>query len=295
MIMPLAAEAEMEKVDLPIFIIGPHRSGTGFLANILKQHPRVVYVREPSHIWNIGNRRKDSDRLAERDLNPSIRKKIRNEFASILLDSKAERILEKTPSNCLRIPFIKAIFPEAKIIFLVRDGRSVISSTVRMRKTPPNSIRRGVWVRMKETPLHHWPKYINRLPLFLSRLRRSPPDYWGPKPDGWRDWVSNDDLEVVVAKQWAAMIETAVQDLEDLGDEHLLVRYEDLVADTDDEVGRILSFCQLPDNTKVYEYAKINADPSLVRRWEQDLSDDVVKQAELIMRKANLSIGYEWM
>jgi len=41
---------------------------------------------------------------------------------------RPRRLLEKTPENCLRLPFLLEIFPDARIIHLTRDGRSNISS-----------------------------------------------------------------------------------------------------------------------------------------------------------------------
>lgn len=44
---------------------------------------------------------------------------------------RARRVLvEKNPRHTLRIPFLKAIFPDAKIIHIVRDGRDVTCSLV---------------------------------------------------------------------------------------------------------------------------------------------------------------------
>src|SRR5690606_13738695 len=40
----------------------------------------------------------------------------------------AVRLLEKTPKNALRIPFLKAVFPDARFIYLHRDPRQVLPS-----------------------------------------------------------------------------------------------------------------------------------------------------------------------
>ncbi len=38
------------------------------------------------------------------------------------------RMLEKTPKNALRVPFLARVFPEARFIYLHRDPRPVLAS-----------------------------------------------------------------------------------------------------------------------------------------------------------------------
>ena len=40
------------------------------------------------------------------------------------------RMLEKTPKNSLRVPFLARVFPEARFIYLYRDPRQVLSSMI---------------------------------------------------------------------------------------------------------------------------------------------------------------------
>jgi hypothetical protein len=37
-------------------------------------------------------------------------------------------VVEKSPRNALRIPFLRAVFPEARFVVIVRDGRDVACS-----------------------------------------------------------------------------------------------------------------------------------------------------------------------
>jgi len=59
---------------------------------------------------------------------PKVVKNIRQAF------EKYERthggvVVEKTPSNVLRIPFINEVFPEARYIHIYRNGYDSVSST----------------------------------------------------------------------------------------------------------------------------------------------------------------------
>src|SRR5688572_17089878 len=113
----------------PILFIGTQRSGTTWMGSVLAKHPRLAYWPEPRHVWTRGNSYRPDDRLTAADARPRVARHIRDTFAHFVQERGKERLVEKTPSNCLRIPFLRAVYPDAKIILVVRDGRSVIRST----------------------------------------------------------------------------------------------------------------------------------------------------------------------
>ena len=39
-------------------------------------------------------------------------------------------MIEKTPKNSLRVPFLRTVFPEARFVFLQRDARETVSSMI---------------------------------------------------------------------------------------------------------------------------------------------------------------------
>ena len=40
------------------------------------------------------------------------------------------RLVEKTPENCLRLPFLLALFPDARVLYLTREGHSNVHSLI---------------------------------------------------------------------------------------------------------------------------------------------------------------------
>ena len=50
--------------------------------------------------------------------------------ASVRRPRQPVRMLEKTPKNSLRVPFLARVFPEAHFIYLYRDPRQVLSSMI---------------------------------------------------------------------------------------------------------------------------------------------------------------------
>ena len=91
-----------ELLQSPIFILGAPRSGTAILADVLRSHPDLAYVREPRFIWRHGNDGK-SDLLQPADARPEVIAHIRASFAGLVRSQGRSRLLEKLPSNSLRI------------------------------------------------------------------------------------------------------------------------------------------------------------------------------------------------
>jgi hypothetical protein len=111
-------------------IIGCARSGTSILGELIASHPDVQYIFEASPIWEWGGYGvNESHRLTAMHATPVIKEKIRNWFQDQAKDD-ALLLVEKNPRNALRVPYIREIFPQAKIIHIVRDGRDVACSMV---------------------------------------------------------------------------------------------------------------------------------------------------------------------
>lgn len=108
-------------------VVGCARSGTSILGELLGSHPSIRYIFEAQAIWNVGGTGvNDSHRLVAAHATPVVRQHLREWFGE--QQGSAALLVEKTPRNVLRIPFLRAVFPEAKIIHIVRDGRDVACS-----------------------------------------------------------------------------------------------------------------------------------------------------------------------
>ena len=110
-------------------VIGCARSGTSILGELIAAHPDVRYVFEAHHLWELGGPGvNDSHRLTERHATLRVRQKIRKWLEAER--GSASLVVEKNPRNTLRVPFVRAVFPEARIVHIVRDGRDVACSMV---------------------------------------------------------------------------------------------------------------------------------------------------------------------
>lgn len=107
-----------------VFITGCARSGTSILGELVESHPRVMYVYE-ERIWRtLGET--DHHAVTTDDISSKNMIKLRKWMK--MYKRKNKIVVEKNPRHIVRVPFIKHIFPDAKIIHIVRDGRDVSCS-----------------------------------------------------------------------------------------------------------------------------------------------------------------------
>lgn len=108
-------------------VMGCARSGTSILGELLAAHPEVRYKHEAHAIWDrAGLGENESHRLTQTHATPDVQRIIRKKFAEE--QGNAVLFVEKCPRSVLRVPFIREVFPEAKLIHIVRDGRDVACS-----------------------------------------------------------------------------------------------------------------------------------------------------------------------
>jgi sulfotransferase family protein len=107
------------------FVIGCARSGTTIVGDLIAAHPGARGVFEAHDVWPETG---DSHRLTEADATDERRRELRAWARGELGD--AQLLVEKNPRHSLRVPFLRAVFPHARFVHVVRDGRDVAWSLV---------------------------------------------------------------------------------------------------------------------------------------------------------------------
>jgi hypothetical protein len=270
-IQPRAAPAPDQKpvLERPIVILSAPRAGSTLLFETLAQTAGVYTIGGESHqlIESIAALRPgrgvvSSNRLTRKDATSAIVSELRRRFAGRIHDrdghgprsgSKA-RLLEKTPKNALRVPFLLEVFPDAQFIFLHREPHANLSSMM-------EAWRAKGWVTYRQLP--GWPgPWSLLLPPGYEKLQGRP-------------------LEEIVAFQWRVANETILDDLADVTRERWTsLSYEDLVGDPKREISRLLDFAGLAMDARLEaylskplplsKYTQSKPDPA---KWKQNAAE----------------------
>lgn len=226
------AEAERRLVR-PVFVVAPPRSGTSLLFEALSRSPELWTIGGESHeaiesIAALGPAAHgwDSNRLTSHDAQPAVTTALRENLLARLRDRDGRapdpdatglRLLEKTPKNCLRVPFLDAAFGDATFVYLYREPQQALASMLEAWES-------GRFVTYPQLPGWEGPAWS----LLLT--------------PGWRE-LAGRPLAEIVAAQWESATRTLLGDLERLGPERwCALGYDELVADPDRELARIADF-----------------------------------------------------
>jgi hypothetical protein len=191
------------------------------------------------------------------------------------------------------VPFIHAVYPNARFLLLVRDGRHVLLSADEQRRRSVRWDR--ILQRLGEVRLRELPAFLERLPWLTSRLCRGGATYWGTRPPGWRDWARQETPEVAAAKQWAATITKALDDLETIDPTRVArVRYEDLLVTPRKTIERVRDVLALQDIGPVVSYLDHTADPAREARRREQIRGESTEAIRLHIEPALRRLGYEW-
>ncbi len=296
-------------IEKPIFIVGAARSGTTFLAEALRRHPDVLYLREPNELWLYGHETHPSDLLRREDVTEEIQAYLIHHLSTLLRAAGKQRLLDKTPHNSLRIGFLHAIFPDAKFIHIIRDGRDVaLSAAIQWRggRTAAHRSRLSRMLRKARKLLAMTQKkrvwrsdpeglrfYVVRiLRILLRTLRPTHPPIWGPRFPGIQKVARSHTLLETCALQWEWCVRQARMDGQTLGDaSYLEIRFEDLLQAPGFWLQKIQQFAELPPDDAVLQYAEQHVRPHNTGKWRK-VPDETIQQIVRHIGPLLKALGY---
>lgn len=221
----------------PVILLGAARSGTKFLRDLLAtpaRFRRVPY--DANYVWRFGNSSAASDILDGASLSSSNQKAISESLWKIACAGGLPRgpddvLVEKTVSSSLRPDFARAVFPNARFVVLIRDGRDVVESTYRMWQAPPD--RGALMQKLATLPLRALP-YAAWFGsnLIAGRMMGRGAGVWGVRYPNIDADLAQYGLEYVCAQQWRQCVSASMDFVARMcSDTVMCVRYEDLVRD----------------------------------------------------------------
>jgi hypothetical protein len=132
---PLASRGPTQHV----FLVGFPRSGTTLLENVLAARPEVATIEEKETLTEAVRDFLISptglDRLSAAGPADLGRYRLAywNRVRDLGLEVNGKVVVDKLPLNTMKLPLIATLFPQAKVLFALRDPRDVVLSCYRQR------------------------------------------------------------------------------------------------------------------------------------------------------------------
>lgn len=272
--------------DRPVFIVSPPRSGSSLFFETLALSPSACTVGGESHGIIEGNtasgalgaaaRDYASNRLEASDAAPEITAALRERFRKRAFDREGRqppgriRLLEKTPKNALRIPFLTKVFPDALFVYLYRDPRQVLASMMEAWES-------GGFRTYPQLP--GW----TGLPWSMVLV------------PGWRELIGK-SLPEIVATQWQTTTRILLDDLEALpASRWCVARYDALLADPNAEMARTCAAIDFEWDRKldaelpVASHTVSAPRPDKWRAREREVAQAMVQVAEVSARAERIA------
>lgn len=246
-------------VEKPIFILGTGRSGTTILGIVLSMHRDIGYLNEPKAMWHlihpyedvIGNySQADAKyRLTAEDATDEMHRRASQMFGAYLTATRSQRLVDKYPELIFRVGFVRALFPDARFIFLVRNGWDTCHSIATW------SERLGVQINGKR---HDWWGVDDRKwRLLVEQLVKTDP-VLSEVTDEIKHFERHLDRAAV---EWLVTMREGIRLMQASSDCIHLLRFEDLTLEPDKTLAELCDFCELPADDTFHEYARQTLHP----------------------------------
>ena len=223
-----------DRFDRPVIILSSPRSGSTLLFETLSRARALYTVGGESHVQIEGMNELhpaacgfESNALGADAATPEVIRQLRARFDAALKDRDGRqppkgriRLLEKTPKNALRVPFLRKVFPEAHFVYLYRDPREVLSSMIEAWSS-------GAFRTYPRLPGWSGP------PWSLVLI------------PGWQELIGR-PLPEIVARQWETTTRILLDDLAAVPSARVhRIRYDEFLAQPQAEMQRLCSELEL--------------------------------------------------
>jgi len=249
---------ESSIVQKPVFIVGCGRSGTTLLFDLLANHPGLARTTgypdgEDHDGWvehgqcvmaGIGNvaHSKYGDgingyhcclEMDRSDVTAEIVAAMHRHYSeNVLGGNSAKRVINKCPHNSNKIDYMLGIFPDAKVVQIVRDCEPMVASWLAIMDAHPSLV--AYWP--EESLPCFWLLPKPKEPASVARLARHNRFFPGGGASLWIDYWNK--VNQGIERQMVGRL-----------DQLLIIRYEDLVSRPADVLGQIVKFCGLPEHS----------------------------------------------
>lgn len=237
----------------PIYIIGTGRSGTTVLGTLFSIHQDAVFLNEPKALWHYAVGGEDmigsygtgpaQVHIDPAQVRPQMATRIARVYSGAMRVGGARRVVDKYPELVFRIPFVKALFPQARFVAILRDGVDTCSSVAGWSR------RKGETVAGETHDW--WGRDGRKWQLIVAQLVPEHPDL-APLQERLAATTDHRDR---ASLEWIVSMRAARRAAAE-HPEVLAIRYEDLCADPDTVLARICGHCDLASDPVFLDYAR---------------------------------------
>lgn len=264
----------MTDTPQPVFIVGSPRSGTKILRDTLGAHENIEVSRKPFEtVWKYGQEHEETQGYSPETLTPDIQNHVRSFFENRF--SGTEIFVEKNVYNSLRVSYIRAIFPSAKFIHIVRDGRDVAASLRQYRRNPVDWSYYLSPKIFRVNPLDVFNFGTRALYRIVKRSFRGGDQVrkMGPYFEGYFDLIEQLSSLDFSAVQWARCVRSVRDASQDLpGHRYHELHFENLMTNHDRTLKDLTGFLELRDVQPFVNFAESNFEPENQGKWKDELT-----------------------
>lgn len=269
--------------DRPVFILGAPRSGTTLLFHLLRASTLGALQYEGNDMWRTYHHPRSngwrSDAVGAGEVGLGEKRFIHAYLASHF---NAERFVQKSPDNCLRVPYLLELFPDAIFVIIKRNPLDVINSLINAWRHPDGLFRS-----------YYLPVDL-QIPDYSHRRR-----WCFCLIEGWRNYI-NSPIAEIAFEQWR-------QCVAGIEESRLLVPqsrwhevyFEEFLADPQEATQQICEAIDIPFDSLIRDKLSqsvanpVNAlSPHINDKWRRDNESEIRRLLPRIAEAAAVS-GYQ--
>lgn len=241
-------------LNKPIFITGLGRSGTTILGVILSLHKDAGFLNEPKAIWKLIDARHDINgdyiqsggqfHLSKPDVTDTARKNAYRLFSRYLKITNSTRLVDKYPELIFRTDYLLNLFPDAKIVFITRNGTDATHSIDLWSK------RLGV--KKNNSTEDWWGRNDIKWQYLRNQIINVDPYYKDTRN------IATEQLDHLnrAALEWIITMREGLKQKTIHNDSIYQIKYEDLSTEKSSAIIKLLNWCELNHDKSVLEYAE---------------------------------------
>lgn len=240
---------------------------------------------EINYIWRYGNPGWPNDELPPGLATDRVRHYIESCFSQLSSARRLPIVVEKTCANSLRVPYVDAVFPTARYIFIHRDPVDCVVSASKRWGAPIDwsyTLSKARYVPYRDIPVYGMRFARNRLHQMTSGRGRVAS--WGPIFDGMSRELVRHTVTEVSAMQWLACVgQSAAAFAAIVPNRWATVSYEEFVRDPTGGLASLCDFLDLSLERPALDSAVESVSARSVGKGRHEIGADIAGRIESIV------------